>query len=389
MDGSRVVVVLPAGGCSMRMNTDTPKQYMTILNRPLLSYTIEAFERISWVEQIIVVTAKEQIEFVNKEILPKYGHSKTCITEGGTTRHHSIYNGVKHIASVFVGKPDIVVVHDAVRPFVDEHLLGELVSEAKRHGASAAIRPLVSTVIAVNKEGFLDESLERSKYRASETPQTFQYDIIKSAYEKCSDYDFEFGTECLHLALQYTGTSAKLVEGSSDLWKVTYKKDFYAAEGILKERSTSVRLLYKNEESIACTVHSALEAAGIKTNKEIISNNDISTMTHNCLVLVHDVNTAMDTIKQLHNTEGQRVTANCGSIIIHVLQIAATSERFSLHRKFQNLMRECSRETRDTCVNGVLFEGSSMEDKMCAIIQNLIRDRNIVFTGQVFLVGEI
>ncbi|XP_070365511.1 D-ribitol-5-phosphate cytidylyltransferase isoform X2 [Equus asinus] len=102
--------------------------------------------------------------------------------------------------------------------------------------AAGAIRPLVSTVISPSADGCLDHSLDRASHRASEMPQAFLFDVIYEAYQQCSDYDLEFGTECLQLALKYCHTKAKLVEGSPDLWKVTYKRDLYAAESIIKER---------------------------------------------------------------------------------------------------------------------------------------------------------
>ncbi|NXX11414.1 ISPD cytidylyltransferase, partial [Podargus strigoides] len=101
--------------------------------------------------------------------------------------------------------------------------------------AAGAICPLVSTVIASAADGCLDHSLERAKYRASEMPQAFLFDIIYEAYRQCTDYDLDYGTECLHLALKYCKTNAKLVEGTADLWKVTYKRDLYAAESIIKD----------------------------------------------------------------------------------------------------------------------------------------------------------
>ncbi|CAB4039501.1 Hypothetical predicted protein, partial [Paramuricea clavata] len=75
-----------------------------------------------------------------------------------------------------------------------------------------------------------------SKFVASEMPQAFQYDVILNAYRKCTQDDFDFGTECLHLAFKYSSVRAFLIDGPDYLWKVTYKKDIFAAEGIIKER---------------------------------------------------------------------------------------------------------------------------------------------------------
>ncbi|XP_057206945.1 D-ribitol-5-phosphate cytidylyltransferase isoform X2 [Triplophysa rosa] len=233
-----VAVVLPAGGSGERMGLPTPKQFCKILNRPLISYTIQAFERLSWIGTIVVVVAKENHDLM-LNIVRKFHHTKVKVVHGATSRHRSIFNGLQAFSNntddSLTPKPKVVIIHDAVRPFVEEDLLLKITLAAKEEGASGAIRPLVSTVIATTLEGYLNHSLERAKYRASEMPQGFLYDIIFQAYQRCSEYDFDFGTECLHLALQYCGTNAKLIEGPPTLWKVTYKRDLAAAEAIIKE----------------------------------------------------------------------------------------------------------------------------------------------------------
>ncbi|XP_028835817.1 D-ribitol-5-phosphate cytidylyltransferase isoform X2 [Denticeps clupeoides] len=232
-----VAVVLPAGGSGERTGLSTPKQFCTFLTRPLISYTIQAFERVPWIERIVVVVAKESHSLMT-DIVEKFNHAKVKIVHGGSTRHRSIFCGLQAFAETdesLLHKPKVVIIHDAVRPFVEEDFLHKITMAAKEQGASGAMRPLVSTVIATTSEGYLDHSLERAKYRASEMPQGFLYDIIYQAYQRCSESDFEFGTECLHLALHYCGTNAKLIEGPPTLWKVTYKRDLAAAEAVVKE----------------------------------------------------------------------------------------------------------------------------------------------------------
>ncbi|NWX19611.1 ISPD cytidylyltransferase, partial [Aegotheles bennettii] len=212
--------------------------------------------RIGWISNIIVVVSPENIETM-KSIIEKYGHKRVMIAQGGITRHRSIFNGLKVFAenkfsSHLLQKPEVVIIHDAVRPFVEEDILSKVVMAAKEHGAAGAIRPLVSTVIASAADGSLDHSLERSRYRASEMPQAFLFDIIYEAYQQCTDYDLDYGTECLHLALKYCKTNAKLVDGPADLWKVTYKRDLYAAESIIKDNlSQQVCLITDVKEAVA------------------------------------------------------------------------------------------------------------------------------------------
>ncbi|XP_064300572.1 D-ribitol-5-phosphate cytidylyltransferase isoform X3 [Phalacrocorax carbo] len=251
-----VAAVLPAGGSGERLGSATPKQFCAVQGRPLVSYTVRAMERISWISKIIVVVSPENIETM-KSIIEKYGHERVMIVEGGITRHRSIFNGLKVFAenefsNHLLQKPEVVIIHDAVRPFVEEDILSKVVLAAKEHGAAGAIRPLVSTVIASAADGCLDHSLERARYRASEMPQAFLFDVIYEAYQQCTDYDLDYGTECLHLALKYCNTNAKLVEGTADLWKVTYKRDLYAAESIIKDNlSQQVCVITYVKEAVA------------------------------------------------------------------------------------------------------------------------------------------
>ncbi|XP_061574546.1 LOW QUALITY PROTEIN: D-ribitol-5-phosphate cytidylyltransferase [Cololabis saira] len=258
-----VSVVLPAGGSGERTGLQTPKQFCSFLGRPLISYTIQAFERVSWIQSIVVVVAKENMELM-MDIVRRFQHSRVRVVSGGSTRHRSICNGVLALGeedSAAARRPKVVIIHDAVRPFVEEDFLYEIAVAAKDQGAAGAIRPLVSTVIATTSEGYLDHSLERARYRASEMPQGFTYDVIYQAYQRCTESDLEFGTECLHLALQYCGTNAKLIEGPPTLWKVTYRRDLAAAESIIKESLSQTACLITGGRAPAAALADALQKA--------------------------------------------------------------------------------------------------------------------------------
>ncbi|XP_074538720.1 D-ribitol-5-phosphate cytidylyltransferase isoform X2 [Halichoeres trimaculatus] len=259
-----VSVVLPAGGTGERTGLQTPKQFCKFLGRPLISYTVQAFERVSWIQSIVVVVAKEHMDLM-MDIVQRFQHRKVRVVPGGSTRHRSICNGVLALGGEGEGeaaaadRPKVVIIHDAVRPFVEEDFLCEIAMAAKEQGAAGAIRPLVSTVIATTAEGYLDHSLERAKYRASEMPQGFTYDVIHQAYQRCTESDFEFGTECLHLALQYCGTNAKLIQGPPTLWKVTYKRDLAAAESIIKDTLSQSACIITGGSTHAAALTEALQ----------------------------------------------------------------------------------------------------------------------------------
>ncbi|CAN8023878.1 unnamed protein product [Ixodes persulcatus] len=226
-----VSVVLPAAGTGERMNIATPKQFCEVQGKPLVFHTIEAFLAYNWISDIVVVCAPDQLSAMDCKLRANNLYPKVKLVVGGTTRHRSIYNGMVHMKQ---HPPDIVVIHDAVRPLVPAKVLEQVVHEAKLHGGAGPVVPLVSTVVKMTSKGFLQESLDRSKYAASETPQAFRYPLLLEAYECCTEEDFDCGTECLALLLKYCGVQAKLVPGSDELFKVTYSRDLYAASGMLK-----------------------------------------------------------------------------------------------------------------------------------------------------------
>nr|XP_020471239.1 isoprenoid synthase domain-containing protein isoform X2 [Monopterus albus] len=269
-----VSVVLPAAGTGERTGLQTPKQFCSFLGRPLISYTIQAFERVSWIQSIVVVVLKENMALMT-DIIQRFQHRKVRVVPGGSTRHRSICSGVLALGELegeeshAAVQPKVVIIHDAVRPFVEADFLYKIAMAAKEQGAAGAIRPLVSTVIATTSEGYLDHSLDRAKYRASEMPQGFTYDVIYQAYQRCTESDFDFGTECLHLALQYCGVSAKLIEGPPTLWKVTYKRDLAAAESIIKETLSRSACVVTGASAQAVTLAGTLQKAARTWDMEL------------------------------------------------------------------------------------------------------------------------
>lgn len=264
-----VSVVLPAGGTGERTGLQTPKQFCSFMGRPLISYTARAFESVSWIQCVVVVVAEESLALM-RDIVQRYRHTKVRVVPGGSTRHRSIRRGVQALGELEETlRPKVVIIHDAVRPFVEEDLLYKITMAAKEQGAAGAIRPLVSTVIATTCEGYLDHSLERAKYRASEMPQGFTYEVINQAYQKCTDYDLDYGTECLHLALQYCGTNAKLIEGPPTLWKVTYKRDLAAAESIIKESLSQSSCVFTGGCPSALSLAASLQKAFVTLHMDL------------------------------------------------------------------------------------------------------------------------
>uniref|UniRef100_A0A1A8FJI8 D-ribitol-5-phosphate cytidylyltransferase n=1 Tax=Nothobranchius korthausae TaxID=1143690 RepID=A0A1A8FJI8_9TELE len=393
-----VSVVLPAGGTGERTGLQTPKQFCSFLGRPLISFTIQTFERVSWIQNIVVVVAKENMDMM-MDIIQRFQHRKVQVVPGGSTRHRSICNGVMALGEEERSaddKPKVVIIHDAVRPFVEEDFLHKIAVAAKEQGAAGAIRPLVSTVIATTSEGYLDHSLERAKYRASEMPQGFTYDVIYQAYQRCTESDLEFGTECLHLALQYCGTNAKLIEGPPTLWKVTYKRDLTAAESIIKEMLSQSACLLTGESTpgvrSADVFQKAFGALDMKLDviPDLMGDNAryllkawnfIQVSFHSsCLSEVEAILVALDATNQalLHPP-----------VVIWV-HLKRTDEKSMALAESATIMNLASTaKLRNILLYGIQVHGSEDTDrwersapKVAEIASALIRDRNPALVGQ-------
>ncbi|XP_056190890.1 D-ribitol-5-phosphate cytidylyltransferase isoform X2 [Falco biarmicus] len=373
-----VAAVLPAGGSGERLGGATPKQFCAVQGRPLVSYTVRAMERISWISNIIVVVSPENIETM-KSIVEKYGHKRVMIVKGGITRHRSIFNGLKvfsenEFSNQLLQKPEVVIIHDAVRPFVEEDILSKVVIAAKEHGAAGAIRPLVSTVIASTADGCLDHSLERARYRASEMPQAFLFDIIYEAYQQCTNYDLDYGTECLHLALKYCKTNAKLVEGTADLWKVTYKRDLHAAESMIKDNLSQ-------QVCVITDVKEAVAQVGFRLHESLKNQ-------------LKDKKYAIQETQQLADMlEKSNIPLLYPVVLISVHLDISENISFSIGMEELTRIKKFAREMKkkNILVYGLLIQDKDhllLQDTVnsaAALIMALIKDRNAELIGQLLV----
>ncbi|XP_071538956.1 uncharacterized protein [Panulirus ornatus] len=223
----RVAAVVPAAGCGKRMAHSTPKQYLTVSGQPLVVHCLRALQETPWVQRVVVVAE----DLTRMQGVVTQAHlSKVTVVQGGRSRHRSISVGVEALAQ---DPPDVVLVHDGVRPLLPPDILAQVVVWAERCGAAGAVRPLISTVLRPDHQGLLQKSLVRSDYRNSEMPQAFRYAVLRDAYRRCSEAELDHGTECLALALHYAGVRAKLVLGPPHLWKVTEERDLVVARALL------------------------------------------------------------------------------------------------------------------------------------------------------------
>ena len=222
-------VIIVAAGSGKRMRSAIAKQYIELKGRTILSYTIETFNNSENINDIVLVTSSDAVDYVRREIIEKYGFDKVrTIVEGGAERQDSVYKGLKAVDS----DTDVVLIHDGVRPFVADKYIAELESIAMEFGGCVLGAPVKDTIKVCDSEGYITDTPKRETLWLAQTPQCFKYDIIMKAYEKAEKEGYR-GTDDSMLA-ERLGIRIKMVRGDYDNIKITTPEDLYMGEVILE-----------------------------------------------------------------------------------------------------------------------------------------------------------
>jgi 2-C-methyl-D-erythritol 4-phosphate cytidylyltransferase len=240
----KVVVIIPAAGLGTRMapaqnpkgKKALSKQFSELGGTPILIHTLRKFSASPEVSEIYVALRKNEIsgfrsllESSGKEILKK----KVQLAEGGEHRQESVGRA---LAAVSAAPDDIVLVHDAVRPFVTEQIIQDVIRAAQKYGAAIAGMPAVDTVKQVERtaEGaVITSTISRERVVMAQTPQGFRYDVLRKAFDEAAADDF-MGTDEASL-VERSGHEVMVVMGSPRNIKITTPADMDLAEYFLKQ----------------------------------------------------------------------------------------------------------------------------------------------------------
>lgn len=229
-----------AGGVGSRMNTKArPKQFLEIHGKPIIIHTIEYFEEHSEIDAICVVIVEEWLEYT-KKLLGKYNIKKVkWIVKGGESALESQFIGLNAIKmSKSYSKEDVVLIHDGVRPLINEQLITNCINGVKKYGSAVTVAPAIETIIQVNKENTVIESFPRDKCRLARAPQSFKLEEILAIHLKArkeNTYDFVDSTSMM----LYYGYNIHTVDGPVENIKVTNPIDFYICRALLDARENS------------------------------------------------------------------------------------------------------------------------------------------------------
>jgi 2-C-methyl-D-erythritol 4-phosphate cytidylyltransferase len=221
-------VIIPAAGNSTRMGGNISKQFLKLLGREVIFYTIETFEKCSLINEIILVIKKDDID--NYELLiSKYKFNKIKLVIGGNNRKESVYNGLQNISK----NSKKILIHDGARPFINEEYIIEMIDFLDIEDAVVLAVKTKDTIKTINK-GYINQTLDRSKLISVQTPQAFKKDVILKAYEYGIKNNSEV-TDDSQLA-EKIGIKVKILYGDYKNIKITTTEDIKFGEIILEEK---------------------------------------------------------------------------------------------------------------------------------------------------------
>ena len=228
----KTVAIIPAGGMGKRLKSRVAKQYLELNQLPILVNTLQVFQKAKTIDEVILVLPSGDMVSARKVLIDQYGLNKvTKIVAGGKERQDSVRNGLAAVNN----KCDLILVHDAVRPFVTEKMIREVVAAAKVAGAASVGVKAKDTIKETGKDNVVTITIPRNNLWITQTPQAFKLQTLKKAYKKAYDEKF-YGTDDASL-VERMGIKVKMVAGSYDNIKITTPEDLEMARALIRNKS--------------------------------------------------------------------------------------------------------------------------------------------------------
>lgn len=229
-----ITAIVLAAGKGSRMQSDVPKQYMNIDGKPVLYYSLKAFD-MSLVDDIVLVTGEEDISYCKNEIIDKYNIGKVkAVIAGGAERYLSVKNGL-----MAADGADYVLIHDAARPCLTMDIIERSIEEVQATGACTVGVPVKDTIKLVDENGFGLDTPPRNQLWQVQTPQSFGYQDILKAYRMLEDAGDTDITDDTMIIERYLGQKVKVIYGDYCNIKITTSEDLSVVENFLKKNKKS------------------------------------------------------------------------------------------------------------------------------------------------------
>ena len=225
-----------AGGVGQRMRrTGTPKQFLEVMGKPIIIYTLEKFEYCEDIDEVVIACHSSWIEYLQMAI-KRYGIKKVkAVISGGKDRQGSILNGIKHLEDNGASAEDVIVIHDGVRPLVQTNILSENVRVAGKYGNAMTVRPVVESVIITDCDQAEFQDFKKRDCTYSLTaPQSFKLGALKKAYRDIEGKDTPMPLLDSALVFTYLGNSVQIMKENNNNIKVTTPEDYYILKAMLE-----------------------------------------------------------------------------------------------------------------------------------------------------------
>lgn len=224
-----------AGGSGTRMNSKSrPKQFLQFYGKELIIHTLENFQNHDEIDGIAVVCIEEWIPYLNK-LLEKYGIDKVkAVVFGGVTGQESIFKGLKAIKTFDKDEKSIVLIHDGVRPFINEDVISSCIKTVKEKRSAITVVPATETIIT-SEDGKISSITDRSKCCLARAPQCFYLDDILDAHNKAIK-DGNLNIIDSASLMKFYGHELYTVQGNADNIKITTPADFYTFKALYEVR---------------------------------------------------------------------------------------------------------------------------------------------------------
>ena len=233
---AKYAAVVLAAGSGKRMNSDIPKQYMNLKGKPVIYYSLKAFQDCGF-SSVILVCGKDDVEYCQKNIIKKYKLTGvTAVVPGGKERYHSVYEGLKAVQDA-----DYVFIHDGARPMINTEIIERLKEAVVKEDAAVAGMPVKDTIKIVDDDAYVNDTPERKYVWQVQTPQCFSYSLIYEAYSNIIQDEEEGWTIPAitddAMVLEYaTDHEVKMVEADYRNIKITTPEDLAIALVFLTEQ---------------------------------------------------------------------------------------------------------------------------------------------------------
>lgn len=227
----KCTAIVLAAGQGKRMNSKIQKQFLLLKGKPILYYSLACFQNSSEIDEIILVTGKESINFCKTEIIDTYRFTKVKdVVAGGRERYDSVYKGLCACED-----SDYVFIHDGARPFLTDQIISRGKEAVLKYGACVIGMPSKDTIKIADEEGMVVSTPKRNLVWNIQTPQIFSYKAIRKAHEDARLGNMDGITDDAMVMERYGTVKIKLVEGSYENIKITTPEDILVAEKFLEK----------------------------------------------------------------------------------------------------------------------------------------------------------